>query len=196
MNIFDFTKDKDSDTQYDYKILVYPNITYMQDLEKDSYVVVLRNVIKELNKIRNDIHWTILSPTEIQSLVFENTTQILINLPSYPNAMRTHFNFTELKDVLKWKTTDYDVLYSHLPEHTDQLVNLFSNNTNITPKVVGYCHWYEVPENTAYNKTMLMANFAGMLEMEECGVNSEWLKSLVLEKAGDKRIATRFLVMK
>jgi hypothetical protein len=42
-----------------------------------------------------------------------------------------------------------------------------------------------VPENTAYNKTMLMANFAGMLEMEECGVNSEWLKSLVLEKASD-----------
>jgi hypothetical protein len=185
MNIFDFTKDMDSDTQYDYKILVYPNITYMQDLEKDSYVVVLRNVIKELNKIRDDIHFTILSPTEIQSLVFENTTQIPINLPSYPNAMRTHFNFTELKNILKWKSTDYDVLYSHLPEHTDQLVNLFSNNTNITPKVVGYCHWYEVPENTAYNKTMLMANFAGMLEMEECGVNSEWLKSLVLEKAGD-----------
>ena len=51
MNIFDFTKDVDSDKQYDYKILVYPNITYMQDLEKDSYVVVLRNVIKELNKI-------------------------------------------------------------------------------------------------------------------------------------------------
>ena len=38
MNIFDFTKDVDSDKQYDYKILVYPNITYMQDLEKDSYV--------------------------------------------------------------------------------------------------------------------------------------------------------------
>jgi hypothetical protein len=182
MNIYDFSKQKDIDKEYSYKILVYPNITYMRDLEKDSYVVVLRNVIKELNKIRDDIHWTILSPTEIQSLVFENTTQIPINLPSYPNAMRTHFNFTELKDVLKWKTTDYDVLYSHLPEHTDQLVNLFHNNTNITPKVVGYCHWYEVPENTAYNKTMLMANFAGMLQMEECGVNSEWLKELVLDK--------------
>ena len=46
MNIFDFTKEKDSDKEYPYKILVYPNITYMRDLEKDSYVVVLRNVIK------------------------------------------------------------------------------------------------------------------------------------------------------
>jgi len=49
MNIFDFTKDKDSDTQYDYKILVYPNITFQKDLEKDSYVVVLGNIIRELN---------------------------------------------------------------------------------------------------------------------------------------------------
>ena len=37
------------DREYPYKILVYPNITYQKDLEKDSYVVVLHNVIKELN---------------------------------------------------------------------------------------------------------------------------------------------------
>ena len=182
MNIYKWLPEADDDKEYKYRILVYPNITYMRDLEKDSYVVVLHNVIKELNKIRDDIHWTILSPTDIQSLTFENTTQIPINLPSYPNSMRAHFNFEEIKKVLRWKETDYDVLYSHLPEHTLQLSNLFNNETNISPKVVGYCHWYEVPENTAYSKTMLMHNIAGMLEMEECGVNSEWLKDLVLDK--------------
>ena len=185
MNIYNFTQEKDKDKEYNYKILVYPNITYMRDLEKDSYVVVLHNVIKELNKIRDDIHWTILSPTDIQSLTFENTTQIPINLPSYPNAMRAHFNFEEIKKVLRWKETDYDILYSHLPEHTLQLSNLFNNETNISPKIVGYCHWFEVPENTAYSKTMLMHNIAGMLEMEECGVNSKWLKKLVLQKCSD-----------
>ena len=182
MNIFDFTNDQDSEKEYNYKILVYPNITYMRDLEKDSYVVVLHNVIKELNKIRDDIHWTILSPTDIKSLTFENTTQIPINMPSYPNAMRCHFNYEEIKKNLRWKYTDYDVLYSHLPEHTLNMINLLENDTNINPKVVGYCHWYEVPENTNYSKTMLMNNVAGMLEMEECGVNSEWLKDLVLDK--------------
>ena len=30
---------------------------------------------------------------------------------------------------------------------------------------------------------MLMDNYNGMLRMEECGVNSIWLKELVLEKA-------------
>ena len=182
LNIYKWLPEVDDDKEYKYRILVYPNITYMRDLEKDSYVVVLHNVIKELNKIRDDIHWTILSPMDIKSLMFENTTQIPINLPSYPNAMRAHFNFEEIKKVLRWKETDYDVLYSHLPEHTLQLSNMFNNETNISPKIVGYSHWFEVPENTAYNKTMLMHNIAGMLEMEECGVNSEWLKDLVLDK--------------
>ena len=183
MNIFDFTTDKDSDKEYQYKILVYPNITYMRDLEKDSYVVVLRNVIKELSKVRDDIHWTILSPTDVKSLTFENTTQIPISMPSYPNAMRCHFNYTEIKNNLRWKHTDYDVVYSHLPEHTLNISNLLENDTNISPKYVGYCHWYEVDENTNYIKRMLMNNFNGMLEMEECGVNSIWLKELVLKKA-------------
>jgi len=183
MNIFDFTKESDSDKEYPYKILVYPNITYMRDLEKDSYVVVLRNVIKELNKVRDDIHWTIMSPGDIKSLTFKNTTQIPINLPSYPNAMRCHFNYNEIKANLRWKHTDYDVVYSHLPEHTLNMSNLLENDTNISPKYVGYCHWYEVDENTNYSKRMLMDNYNGMLEMEECGVNSIWLKELVLEKA-------------
>ena len=116
MNIFDFTDVDNDDREYKYKILVYPNITYMRDLEKDSYVVVLRNVIKELNKVRDDIHWTIMSCTDIKSLTFENTTQIPINLPSYPNpnSMRCHFNYNEIICNLRWKHTDYDVVYSHL----------------------------------------------------------------------------------
>ena len=183
MNIFNFTKQKDNDKEYKYKVLVYPNITYMRDLEKDSYVVVLRNVIKELNKVRDDIHWTILSPTEVKSLIFPNTTQLPIELPSYPNAMRTHFNHKQLLKTIDWKKNDYDIVYSHLPEHTLQLSNMFVNETNLNPKFIGYCHWFEVPENTAYSKSMLMHNIAGILEMEECGVNTEWLKELVLEKA-------------
>ena len=182
-NIYTFTKDKDNDRVYQYKVLVYPNITFMRDLEKDSYVVVLKNVIEELNKVRDDIHWTILSPYEVKSLIFPNTMQIPINLPSYPNAMRTHFNHKELMKVIDWKKNDYDIVYSHLPEHTLQLSNMFANETNINPKFIGYCHWYEVPENTAYAKSMLMHNIAGTLEMEECGVNTEWLKDLIIEKA-------------
>ena len=78
MNIFDFTTDKDSDKEYPYKILVYPNITFKKDLEKDSYVVVLGNIIRELNKIRDDLFFTIISPSYINSLQFDNTVLVVI----------------------------------------------------------------------------------------------------------------------
>ena len=148
MNIFNFTEQKDNDKEYKYKVLVYPNITYMKDLEKDSYVVVLRNVIKELNKVRDDIHWTILSPYEVKSLIFPNTTQLPIELPSYPNAMRTHFNHKKLMKTIDWKKNDYDVVYTHLPEHTLQLSNMFANETNqvFTPTSNGN-YAVEVAEN-------------------------------------------------
>ena len=72
MNIFSFTGVENNDKEYKYKVLVYPNITYLKDLEKDSYVVVLGNIIKELNKIRDDLFFTIISPAHIESLVFKN----------------------------------------------------------------------------------------------------------------------------
>ena len=37
MDILNFTEDKFLDKEYKYKVLVYPNITFQQDLEKDSY---------------------------------------------------------------------------------------------------------------------------------------------------------------
>ena len=184
MNIFDFTTDKDFDKEYLYKILVYPNITYMRDLEKDSYVVVLRNVIKELNKVRDDIHWTILSPGgEIKSLVFENTSQLPIEFPPYPNAMRLHFNQKQIIKQIDFRKNDYDIVYSHLPEHTLQLKNVFLNETNIEPKFIGYTHWTEFPEITNYAATVMDINFLGLLEMEKCGVNTEGQKNLILKNA-------------
>ena len=38
-----------------YQVLVAPNITSASNLEKDSYVLVMENVIRELNKIRDDL---------------------------------------------------------------------------------------------------------------------------------------------
>jgi hypothetical protein len=179
----DFFEFNNPDLECKYKILVWPNITYSDDLEKDSYVVVLSNVIRELNKIHPKIFWTIITPKETKSLRFENTEQLIYDIPTYPNSMRIHFDFNEIMKLINWKKTDYDIVYSHLPEHTLQLSNLFNNQTNIRPKFIGYCHWYEVSENTAYPKNVFMNNIAGTLEMEECGVNSIWLKNLILKKS-------------
>jgi glycosyltransferase involved in cell wall biosynthesis len=183
MNLNNFIDTKDVDKEYGYNILVYPNITYQKDLEKDSYVVVLCNIIKELNKIRDDIYWTIISPRQIDSLDFDNTEQIILPLPSYPNAMRTHFDFKTIMSEIDWKKKHYDIVYTHLPEHALQLKNLLYNNTNINPSFIGYTHWTEFPEITNYEMTMMDVNFLGLLEMERCGINTQGQKNLILKNA-------------
>jgi glycosyltransferase involved in cell wall biosynthesis len=182
MSIYKFTDSFDNNKTYSYKILVYPNITFQKDLEKDSYVVVLGNIIRELNKIRDDIHWTIFSPGgNIQSLSFENTLQLPIKFPPYPNAMRLHFNQIDIIKQIDFRKNDYDIVYSHLPEHTLQLKNVFLNETNIEPKFIGYTHWTEFPEITNYAATVMDINFLGLLAMEKCGVNTQGQKNLILK---------------
>ena len=184
MNIFNFTDVEDSDKEYKYKILVYPNITSQKDLEKDSYVVVLGNIIKELNKIRDDLFFTIVSPAHINSLEFENTEQIIAPQISYPNSMRMAFPYKEVFAGLKWKENDYDIVYSHLPEHTGNLKNLLFNSTNISPAIIGYTHWTEFKEITNYEYQVGLAyNIVGLLQMSKCGINTQAQKDLVLKNA-------------
>ena len=44
------------------RILVYPNITFQENLEKDSFVQVIKNQIKELNEIRDDLWFYVIQP--------------------------------------------------------------------------------------------------------------------------------------
>ena len=178
-NFFEYNQDE---LECKYNILVWPNITYSKDLEKDSFVVVLHNTIKELNKKIPGLFWTIVTPYTTKSLEFPNSEQVIYDLPSYPNSMRVHFDVNKVLDILDWRNKDFDILYSLLPEHTLQLTNLIYNQTNLRPKVLGQCHWYEIKENTMYEKTTFNQNILGTLEMEECGVNSIWLKNLILDR--------------
>ena len=189
MIIQDFCDDKYRDKQYDYKILLYGNYTYRDNLEADSLVEVLRHVIPFMSK-RWKIHFTILIPEFVKSLEFPNVEQKIYQLPTYINTMRQHFNATEFLKHVDWKRNDWDIVYSHLPEHTLQMANCLHNNTNITPKFIGYSHWFEVPQNAPYGDReggnparALYLSVAGLLMMEECGVNSDWLKQLTIGEA-------------
>ena len=175
--------DTPQEKEYKYNILVYPNITYPDNLEKDSYVVVMRNVLDVLNKMRDDLFFVFITPQFVKSLDRPNTEQLIYPLPTFPNAMRAHFDYFTLYKLIDWRERDIDIIYSHLPEHTLQLVNLIYNSTNLSPRVIGYCHWFELPENVGFQKRFFDLNLLGILEMEECGVNTKWLRNLVLDRA-------------
>ena len=84
-------------------ILVIPNITYKKDLSKDSFVKVMNAIITHLSEIRNDLYFHIPLTSYCQELDFDNVAQYPIDLPSYPNAMRGHFDFNLWKDLVDWK---------------------------------------------------------------------------------------------
>ena len=80
-DISHFLEDKYENNQYDYKILLYGNYTYRQNLEADSLVEVLRHVLPYMSK-RWNIHFTLLIPEFVKSLNFPNVDQRMYELPT------------------------------------------------------------------------------------------------------------------
>ena len=180
MNIFEL--DKELIPTKTTRVLVYPNITWQKDLEQDSYVQVLKNMIRELKD--KDIFWTILSPQHIDGLDFDNTEQLMWELPTYPPAMRSHFDVMKFRNLMK-DVDEIDLVMSHLPEHTHQLVNTLYNLTHHTPKVIGYAHWFDFNHVCVWAKDSFKQNICGLLEMEKCYINTQTQKNMVLEQARD-----------
>lgn len=173
--------------EYKYRVLVYPNITKKyNEIHKDSYIVLLPKVLKAISKINPSVHFTTLNPIHLHSLdELKNVKQLIYNQKFSPNnnQMRTSFFFDGgvFMDVLNYEENDFDLIYSHLPEHTLQISNLIFNQTHSVPKIFGYSHWFDF--NNSSIKKMSIQNFVGLLEMETCGVNSQWLKDEVVKQA-------------
>ena len=164
------------------RILVYPNITFAKDLEKDSYIQVIKKQITLLNEVRNDLWFYLILPKEVPSLVFDNVTQLYIDLPTHPPTMRAHFDTEAIKKVLP-KHYDFDLLMSHLPEHTYDLKNVLFNKTQHIPKIFGYAHWFDLKSVVNWPMDSFRKNIIGLLEYDRCYLNTEHQKQLVLEEA-------------
>ena len=104
------------------------------------------------------------------------------DVSTFPPLMRIQFPDKFFKKMFSQE--EFDIIWSHLPEWTNQLLIVRRYNT-VTQKIVGYCHWWEITDNGAYNHNSFWNNVQGMLKMEVCGVNSKWVKNLVIKRAGE-----------
>ena len=175
------------------RVLIYPNITYQKDLSKDSYIQVIKQQISLLNEIRDDLWFYVILPTRRRSkkspngsfetlLDFPNVTQWYITIPKYPPAMRSHFNVCNMQKMLH-KGLDFDLIMSHLPEHTHALENTMYNLTHHVPPVFGYCHWFDLKGVVTWSKDSFLQNITGLLEMDRCYLNTCHQKDMVLNQA-------------
>lgn len=165
-------------------ILVYPNCTYGRNLEADSFVCDLRSILPRLAELCPDLRFTLLLPGRVASLELPNVAaQIEWPLPTYPNTMRTHFDAKRFLEAVDWKNRSWDLVWSHLPEHTLQMKNVLYNATDERPPIIGYSHWCEIPELNSFAVDMFPAWIAGVCEMEFCGVTTNVMKETILRNA-------------
>ena len=178
-----FFQDTDEGKEYPFRCLVYPNITFQKDFTKDSYYIIMSNILKYLTALRKDIHFTVLTPEIISGFSHQNVDQELYYWPSYPNDMRQHFDTRDVKRITDYKNKDWDFVYTYLPEHTLLLENHFNNITNCRPIIFGYDAYIEIPKTTGYESSLLRHHYAGLLSMNSCGVNSQAVKDTIIENA-------------
>ncbi len=177
---FEYSDDHD---EYNWRALVYPNWTWQKDLKQDSFYIIMSNVLKHLTKHRKDTHFTVLTPKIMPNFTMPNVDQILYDVPMHPNEMRHHFNTRDIRNVTNHRHYDWDFVYSYLPEHTLQLKNHFYNITNTRPVFLGYSAYLEIPKTTPYEANVLRNHYAGLMEMNSCGVNSQATKDTVMKYA-------------
>lgn len=99
----------------------------------------------------------------------------------FPAKMRVDYPHKFFEKVIEKYEGKFNLVWSHLPEWT----NLFkiSRIYNKLQPIIGYCHWSEIPENGARTENSFWTNIRGILQMEVCGVNSEYQKSVILKNA-------------
>ena len=178
-----FFTDPTASKEYKFRCLIYPNITFQKDFYKDSFYIIMSNILKHLTKLRPDIHFTILTQEIMPGFQYESVEQVLFKWPTYPNEMRQHFDTFAIKKVTDYKTKDWDFVYSYLPEHTLLLENHFYNTTNQRPVFFGYSPYIEIPKTTKYDSSLLRNHYAGLMSMNTCGVTSEAVKDTIIENA-------------
>jgi glycosyltransferase involved in cell wall biosynthesis len=168
------------------KVLVIPNITNSSNIEKDSFIDVIHNHIKGLEKY-GDYFWHVLIPTGnvTKKLNLPNVKQHQIDIPGDMMNQRA-FPSDNLIKLLK--DIDYDVIYSHLPDWPQ--VGRYKNS--IDTKIIGYCHWWEMEVCNGVDRRpgkakwlWLPVELLGISQMETCYLNTQDQKNRVLEEARD-----------
>jgi|TARA_R110001606_G_C15305983_1_gene643098 glycosyltransferase involved in cell wall biosynthesis len=173
------------------KVMVIPNITNSKNLEADSFIDVIFNQIAELG---DDFFWYIPLPNHVKRLdVYDNVEQINISMSGNMFHMRVNFPL-DIINLLQFSTMhpndtdarwfrDYDVVYSHLPDWSVR------RYTPTKKKIIGYCHWWEMPicngKSNMNNHLNFEHEILGALQMDTLYVNTISQKDVVIEQASE-----------
>jgi len=178
----------DTDTgSYNKKILIIPNYTHFGDdknINADSFVLVMKSFFDNSNY--DSVQFIIPYPNghiPYDFMKYKNVKLVNMgNISTFPPLMRVQFPDLFFKRI--FSEEQIDTIWCHLPEWLNQSL-IVRRYSTVTQRIIGYSHWWEIPENGAYNHNSFWNNLQGMLKMKVCGVNSLWVKNLILKRASE-----------
>lgn len=100
-------------------------------------------------------------------------------LDCFPAKMRVDYPHKFFEKTIEKYEGKFNLVWSHLPEWTNSFK--ISRIYNKNQPIIGYCHWSEIPENGARTDNSFWTNLRGILQMQVCGVNSNYQKVLFLK---------------
>jgi hypothetical protein len=162
------------------KVLVIPNYTNFgqeKDINRDSFLLVFKSFLDN-TQIGKEWQWILPYPDL-------NNHPGIINQFEYPNVpkMRVDYPHKFFDRLIEKYKGEFNLIWSHLPEWTNEFK--ISRIYNKTQPIIGYCHWWEIKDNGARDDNSFWRNIKGTLNMKVCGVNSQWVKELVLKRASE-----------
>lgn len=174
------------------RVLVIPNYTnigMVKDINRDSFLLVFKSFL-ENTTIGKEWEWILPYPNLnhpgiINRFEYPNVTLIKMDgLESFPPKMRVDYPHKFFDKLIEKYNGEFNLIWSHLPEWTNEykITRIYSK----TQPIIGYCHWWEIKDNGARDDNSFWRNIKGMLNMKVCGVNSQWVKELVLKRAAEE----------
>lgn len=174
------------------RVLVIPNYTNFgmaKDINRDSFLLVFKSFLDN-TQIGKEWEWVLPYPGGgmhnhpgiINTFEYPNVTMLQMDpIDCFPAKMRVDYPHKFFEKTIEKYEGEFNLVWSHLPEWT----NLYkiSRIYNKLQPIIGYCHWSEIPENGARTENSFWTNIRGILQMEVCGVNSEYQKSVILKNA-------------
>jgi len=171
-------------------VLVIPNYTNFgmaKDINRDSFLLVFKSFLDN-TEIGKTWKWILPYPDLnnhpgiINQFEYPNVELVKMDgIDCFPPKMRVDYPHKFFDRLIEKYQSRFNLIWSHLPEWTSlyKVTRIYNANQPI----IGYCHWSEIPENGARTDNSFWTNLRGILQMEVCGVNSNYQKSVILKNA-------------
>ena len=176
------------------RVLVIPNYTnfgQVKDINRDSFLLVFKSFLDN-TQIGKEWEWVLPypgggmhnTPGIINVWEYPNVTMLKMDpLDCFPAKMRVDYPHKFFEKTIEKYEGKFNLVWSHLPEWTNEFK--ISRIYNKMQPIIGYCHWWEIKDNGARDDNSFWRNIKGMLQMKVCGVNSKWVKDLVIKRASE-----------